>query len=225
MAKGIVVCSGGMDSVTLAHMLAEHDDLHLVSFTYGQKHEKELSYAANCASQLGAKWSLVDIAQYGELISQASSLTNPDEEVPDGHYAEENMRSTVVPNRNMTMLSMAVGIAVAEEADYVATGVHAGDHFVYPDCRPEFITDLLRTVLIGNEGFIKAHFTLETPFVLMMKHDIVKVGIGLDAPVDYTQTWSCYKGGDIHCGTCGTCTERKEAFQLAEFEDPTEYAA
>jgi 7-cyano-7-deazaguanine synthase len=119
------------------------------------------------------------------------------------------------------MLSIATGIAVAEGADAVATGVHGGDHFIYPDCRPDFIMLMNRAMGVGNEGFAVSGFSIEAPFLHLGKHDIVAVGMGLG--VDFVQTWSCYKGGENHCGKCGTCVERKEAFELAGFDDPTLY--
>lgn len=217
---GVAIVSGGLDSVTLAHMLAEKtEQLTLVSFDYGQKHLKELEFARECAAELGAEHIIADLSGLGNVLD--SALTSEETEVPDGHYAEDSMKITVVPNRNMIMLSIAAGIAVSKKANYVATGVHAGDHFVYPDCRPPFIVAVQKAIKIGNEGFIDADFVVDAPFVTLGKHDIVTVGMNLG--VDFTKTWSCYKGGNLHCGTCGTCVERKEAFELAGYQDPTEY--
>lgn len=222
MSTGVAIVSGGLDSVTLAYMLADSkiDNLILVSFDYGQKHRKELGYARECSERLGAKHVIVDLRSLGGILS--SALTTDETAVPDGHYAEETMKATVVPNRNMIMLSVAAGVAVDAGADFLATGVHAGDHFIYPDCRPDFIGKVEKAIRSGNEGFINPVFKVEAPFVAMGKHDIVTVGMNLN--VDYLQTWSCYKGGELHCGTCGTCVERKEAFELAGYEDPTVYA-
>jgi 7-cyano-7-deazaguanine synthase len=227
MTEGILVVSGGMDSVTMAYLLADNArdprSLLLVSFDYGQRHAKELEYAAHCAYELRARHQIVNMAFLGHLL-HGSALTARGPEVPDGHYADETMKQTVVPNRNMIMLAIATGIAVAEEAGYVATAVHAGDHFIYPDCRPGFIDAMQHAILAATAdgfGHWSGDYPLVTPFVNLGKHEIVRVGDSLG--VDYANTWSCYKGGEIHCGRCGTCVERKEAFRLAEVEDPTEY--
>ncbi len=131
------------------------------------------------------------------------------------------MAITVVPNRNALMLSVAYAVAVAEKAQVVAIGVHAGDHFIYPDCRPEFITSYDTMQRIATEGFGDPHLRLEAPFLHLGKHQIVQLGTTLQVP--YADTWSCYKGEERHCGTCGTCFERKEAFEFAGIPDPTEY--
>lgn len=222
--KVVALCSGGMDSVTLAYMLAQStDELHLLSFDYGQRHSKELKYSRQCADDLGAKHHLIDLTSLGVLL-KGSALSDPEVEVPEGHYAAPTMALTVVPNRNSIMLSIAVGVAVAERANYVAAGMHAGDHPVYPDCRPTFVNHFNQTMQLANEGFTVPAFTVEAPFVNMSKADIVRVGHSLDRKVDYRATWSCYKGGDIHCGRCSTCVERREAFDIAGYPDPTEYA-
>jgi 7-cyano-7-deazaguanine synthase len=150
-------------------------------------------------------------------------LTDHDRDVPDGHYAEETMKATVVPNRNMIMLSIAVGYAVTVEAgNGVWTGVHSGDHFIYPDCRPQFIQRVNETAKVANEGFMQwLPEAITAPFLGSTKADIC--GLGAELGVDFRKTWSCYKGGVIHCGRCGTCVERKEAFRLSEVIDPTEY--
>ena len=140
-----------------------------------------------------------------------SSLTTSNE-VPDGHYAAENMQSTVVPNRNMVMISIAVAVAVAEYADTVFTGVHAGDHFIYPDCRKEFISAVGVAARLANEGF-GAFQRVSAPYADMSKADIAYRALELDVPLD--ETWSCYKGGDVHCGRCGTCVERLESIDVA----------
>ncbi len=219
--KGAVaIVSGGMDSVTLAHLLNEEGyDLHLLSVDYGQRHKKELAYAERCAKRLGASFDVVDISGVGRLLS-GSALTD-DIEVPHGHYAEETMAVTVVPNRNAIMLSIAYGVAVARGAQVVATAVHAGDHYVYPDCRPEFIEAFDAMQKKAVEGFGDPALHLYTPFAHKTKAQIVEVGAALGVP--YEDTWSCYEGGEVHDGLCGTCTERKEAFELAGVPDPTVY--
>ncbi|SUB03023.1 7-cyano-7-deazaguanine synthase [Pannonibacter phragmitetus] len=217
--KTLVVCSGGMDSVTLAHKVAqEHELIGLVSFNYGQRHLKELDFARTCADDLGVEHIVIDISGIGRQLS-GSALTD-DVAVPDGHYAEETMRITVVPNRNAIMLAIAFGIAAARGAEAVATAVHGGDHFIYPDCRPGFTEAfeiMQRQALAGV-----ADVRLYTPYVHTDKAAIAAEGVRLG--VDYTRSWSCYKGGETHCGRCGTCVERREAFHLAGAEDPTTYA-
>ncbi len=217
--KTLVVCSGGMDSVTLAHKVAqEHELVGLVSFNYGQRHLKELDFARACADDLGVEHIVIDISGIGRQLS-GSALTD-DVAVPDGHYAEETMRITVVPNRNAIMLAIAFGIAAARGAEAVATAVHGGDHFIYPDCRPGFteaFETMQRQALAGV-----ADVRLYTPYVHTDKAAIAAEGVRLG--VDYTRSWSCYKGGEIHCGRCGTCVERREAFHMAGAEDPTAYA-
>ncbi|MEQ9258996.1 MAG: 7-cyano-7-deazaguanine synthase QueC [Roseovarius sp.] len=215
----IVICSGGLDSVSLAHKVAgEHVLRGLLSFDYGQRHVKELESAAACARRLGVPHKVVDIAAVGRALS-GSALTD-DVDVPDGHYAEESMKITIVPNRNAIMLAIAFGMAAAEKADAVAAAVHGGDHFIYPDCRPGFIDAFQTMQRHALEGV--ADITLYTPFVTISKADIVTEGAKHGTP--FAETWSCYKGGAVHCGRCGTCVERREAFHLAGVEDPTDYA-
>jgi 7-cyano-7-deazaguanine synthase len=218
--KATLIVSGGMDSATLAYYYKNKGfDLHLVGFNYGQRHSKELLSLEMIAKSLEASWQVVDLTHLKDDLS--SSLTNDDIEVPDGHYAEETMRVTVVPNRNMIMLAIAGGIAVANGSRLLGTGVHAGDHFIYPDCRPEFIEFLDNALIAGTEGHSVFGFHLEAPFVYINKAAIAKLGGELGVP--YGLTWSCYKGGDKHCGRCGTCVERIEAFIDGEVTDPTEY--
>ncbi len=217
--KTIVICSGGLDSVVLAHMVAqEHDLTRLVSFDYGQRHRKELDFAALCATRLNVPHDVIDLKAIGAALA-GSALTD-DIAVPDGHYAEESMRITVVPNRNAIMLSVAFGIAAARGDQAVATAVHGGDHFIYPDCRPAFTQAFEAMQKAALDGY--ADVSLYTPFVHRSKADIVTEGARLGTP--FALTWSCYKGGEFHCGRCGTCVERREAFHLANVPDPTTYA-
>lgn len=218
--RAIATVSGGMDSVTLAYLLAsEGFSLHLLSFDYGQRHLKELEYARLCAERLDAEFDVVDISGVGRLL-KGSALTD-DVPVPHGQYAAPNMTIMVVPNRNAILLSIAYGVAVAEGAEVVATGVHAGDHFVYPDCRPEFIQAFDAMQKKAVEGFGDESLRLYAPFLERSKADIVAAGVKLSVP--YADTWSCYEGGEVHCGKCGTCVERREAFQLTGVQDPTVY--
>lgn len=215
----IVICSGGMDSVSLAHRMAATEGLHsLLSFDYGQRHVKELDAAAACAERLGVPHRVIDISAVGAALS-GSALTD-DIDVPDGHYAEDTMKITVVPNRNAIMLSIAFGMAAADKVDAVATAVHGGDHFIYPDCRPEFIDAFQAMEDRALDGV--AQVKLLTPYVHGSKADIAVDGARYGTP--FGETWSCYKGGDLHCGRCGTCVERREAFYLAGVDDPTVYA-
>lgn len=217
--KTIVICSGGLDSVSLAHKVAaEHQLLGLLSFDYGQRHRKELDFAAACAARLNVPHQIIDIRAIGQSLS-GSALTD-DVAVPDGHYAEETMRITVVPNRNAIMLAIAFGVAAARGADAVATAVHGGDHFIYPDCRPGFIDAFQIMQRRALEGY--ADIALLAPYVHVPKSAIVTDGAHHGTP--FEQTWSCYKGGDVHCGRCSTCVERREAFDLAGIADPTIYA-
>jgi 7-cyano-7-deazaguanine synthase len=214
----IVLCSGGLDSVTLAHKVAaERTLVRLVSFDYGQRHKVELQCARRCAKRLAVPHDVVDIAAVGRLLI-GSALTSG-ETVPDGHYAEETMRVTVVPNRNAIMLAIAFGVAAAEHADAVAAAVHGGDHFIYPDCRPGFVEAFATMQRHALDGLATVAFY--TPFLEMGKADIVREGARLGVP--FAETWSCYKGGAQHCGCCGTCVERREAFHLAGLDDPTRY--
>ncbi|MGV1803546.1 7-cyano-7-deazaguanine synthase QueC [Agrobacterium vitis] len=216
--KILVVCSGGLDSVSLADKMAvEHELIGLISFDYGQRHKKELDFAALAAKRLGVPHQIIDMTNIGASLT-GSALTD-DLDVPDGHYAEETMKITVVPNRNAIMLAIAFGVAAAKKADAVALAVHGGDHFIYPDCRPGFIDAFQIMQAHALEGY--ADVKLLAPFVTVSKADIVTEGAKYGTP--FEQTWSCYKGGARHCGRCGTCVERREAFHLAGVTDPTDY--
>ena len=216
--KTYVICSGGLDSVTLAYKCAKDYELAgLISFDYGQRHKKELDYAALAAKTLDVAHHIIDISNIGKLLS-GSALTDAID-VPDGHYAEESMKVTVVPNRNAIMLTIAYGIASAKGADAVATAVHGGDHFIYPDCRPNFIHSFDQMQQLALEG--QKQIKLYTPFLEQTKANIATKGAKYGVP--FEKTWSCYKGQKNHCGRCGTCVERREAFHLAGINDPTIY--
>lgn len=214
-----VVClaSGGMDSSVLLHWLkANGYGVHAISIDYGQRHSRELESAKVIAATLSIPHRTVDLRSLQPLFS-GSALTNSSIDVPHGHYAEESMKSTVVPNRNMIMLSVAAAWAMSLKAAHVAYAAHAGDHTIYPDCRPEF-ADALNTAI----GLADWHtVTLLRPFIGMTKGEICAEGKRLG--VNFVDTWSCYEGGDQHCGKCGTCVERKEAFLAAGGGDPTRY--
>ena len=217
--KTLVICSGGLDSVSLAHKVAAgHQLAGLLSFDYGQRHLKELDSAAACAVRLNVPHKIVDLTAVGAALG-GSALTD-DVDVPDGHYAEETMKVTIVPNRNAIMLAVAFGMAAAQKLEAVAAAVHGGDHFIYPDCRPDFIAAFQKMQNHALDGV--ADIRLYTPYVSISKAGIVEDGARHGTP--FAETWSCYKGGARHCGRCGTCVERREAFEIAGIEDPTEYA-
>lgn len=215
--KAVTIISGGMDSVTLAHDLkAQGYDQHLISFNYGQRHKKELKYAHEAAVDLGCKHDIIMLDSVKRLFT-GSSLTDSSISVPEGHYAADTMKATIVPNRNAIMLSIAWGVAISDGADVVAYGAHAGDHNVYPDCRQEFVVSLQAALQIGTETYIQ----FARPYIGISKTDILKLGLALG--VDYSKTWSCYQGGEVACGRCGTCTERLESFSQVGQEDPIPY--
>jgi 7-cyano-7-deazaguanine synthase len=217
----VAVVSGGLDSTTMAYSLrAQGYSLIAISFDYGQRHRKELVFAEQMAADLDAPWTLIDLHAAGLTnVLTGSALTDDTVTVPDGHYADQSMKITVVPNRNAIMLSIACALAVTREGGAVAFGAHTGDHFIYPDCRPEFVRAFEAMVNIAVEGL--ASIEILAPFLSMTKTDIVKLGDELKVP--FERTWSCYKGGALHCGTCGTCVERREAFAQADLADPTVY--
>lgn len=217
----VVIVSGGLDSTVLAYWLhARGTQVTLLSFDYGQRHRVELDFAAKTATALGARHELVDLSTLGAVL-QGSALTDHELPVPDGHYTDTTMRATVVPNRNAIMLDIAVALAIPAGADAVAFGAHAGDHPIYPDCRETFTKSFEQTARLGNEGFIAKDFHVLAPFLTYLKTDIVRLGAALGVPFEHT--WSCYRGAAQHCGTCGTCTERREAFRDAQVNDPTTY--
>jgi 7-cyano-7-deazaguanine synthase len=222
-ADAVVIASGGLDSTTLIyHLRAQGSHVRMLSFDYGQLHRRELDCARQFADELRLCHQVVDLRPVGALL-RGSALTDPDVAVPDGHYTDESMRVTVVPNRNALMLDVAVAVAVTAGCDAVAFGAHGGDHVIYPDCRPEFVEAFAASARLANEGFLAAGFRVLAPFLRMSKAGIVQLGVGYGVP--FERTWSCYKGGARHCGRCGTCAERREAFQLAQVADPTSYEA
>ncbi|MFY1632324.1 7-cyano-7-deazaguanine synthase QueC [Solwaraspora sp. WMMB335] len=219
--KVVLVLSGGLDSTVLAHRLrAEGCDLTMLSFNYGQSHRRELEFAWRTAARVGGVHRVVNLGTIADLLS-GSSLTDSAVATPDGHYSDASMRATVVPNRNAIMLDVAVAHAVAIGAVAVAYGAHAGDHPIYPDCRPSFVAAYEQMVRVANQGFLDPDFAVLTPFITMHKSEVVAEGARLGVP--FADTWSCYRGGARHCGTCGTCVERREAFSVANVADPTEY--
>jgi 7-cyano-7-deazaguanine synthase len=219
----VAILSGGLDSATLVyHLRAQGSHVRLLSFDYGQRHRRELDCARQVALELQVPHHVVDLRPVGALL-HGSALTDPGVAVPDGHYTDESMRATVVPNRNAIMLDVAVAVAVTAGCEAVAFGAHGGDHVIYPDCRPEFVDAFAASARLANDGFLAAGFRVLAPFLSLSKVDVVRLGARYGVP--FERTWSCYKGGARHCGTCGTCTERREAFQLARVPDPTSYEA
>lgn len=216
MSKVVVVLSGGMDSVTMLHKLCQqYESVKAISFNYGQRHGKELDCAKVNAVKLGIDHKIVDISFVRELIGN-SALTG-DTDVPEGHYEDDTMKQTVVPNRNMILASLAIGYAVNEGFDTVALGVHGGDHAIYPDCRPEFLQAMDAVSKLANYEPV----AVIAPYLHADKAMIVAEGHSLN--VDYSATWTCYKGMEKACGRCGSCVERLEAFRSNELTDPLPY--
>lgn len=215
--KVVVLCSGGMDSVTALHWArARHEVAAVLSFDYGSKHNhKELPLAAEHARRLGAPHRTIRLDFIGQLF--ASDLLQSGGAIPEGHYADDNMRRTVVPFRNGIMLAAAAGFAESAGAQGLVIAAHTGDHTIYPDCREDFMRAMGEAMKTGTYAGIE----LLRPFIALTKGQIAAEGARLG--VDFARTWSCYKGGEIHCGKCGTCVERREAFQQAGLPDPTEY--
>lgn len=214
----VAVYSGGMDSTVLLYRMLEAGVQVKGALTvdYGQKHSKEISGATEICGILGIQQQVLDLRNLTPLFGK-SSLTNHGERVPEGHYEEESMKSTVVPNRNMILLSLATAWAISLEADAVAYAAHSGDHAIYPDCREVYAKAVDSAIRLCDWREI----VLYRPFVNWDKARIVKEGVRLGAPLELT--WSCYKGRQWHCGRCGTCVERREAFYLSSIEDPTRY--
>jgi 7-cyano-7-deazaguanine synthase len=216
--KAVVIISGGMDSTTLLYdVKSQGYDIYAVSFNYNQRHKLELEMAKLTCEKLNVKHKIIDLKQIGDELLQGSSLTSSNIDTPHGHYAAENMKLTVVPNRNCIMLSLALGYAFSIEAEDIFYGAHAGDHSVYPDCRPEFL-DAMNKVA-GLADWKKAE--IKAPYLNIDKGDIVKRGLELG--VDYSLTYTCYEGNETSCGLCGSCTERIEAFKKANAVDPIKY--
>ena len=219
MKRTVLIHSGGMDStVLLAHLVAEGREVHALSVDYGQRHRRELAAAAELCAHYRVSHRIADLRGVTSLFG-ANALTDAQVAVPEGHYEEASMKATVVPNRNMLLIATAAAWAMALKAGAVAYGAHGGDHAIYPDCRPAFAEALDKAIRLADWHEV----SLERPFVGWDKTAIVRRGAELGVP--FALTWSCYVGGDRHCGKCGTCVERKEAFVRAGVSDPTDYAA
>lgn len=218
MKNIVVIYSGGMDSFTLLHEAihtAGHDNVHAVTFDYGQRHKREIDAARGVTKALGISHDVIDLSDVGKALS--SSLTDMNQPVPLGHYEEPSMKQTVVPSRNLILLSIASGIAVSLGAEQVWFGAHAGDHAIYPDCRKAFVIRLNEALLAANYSAVNVC----APYIEMDKGGILARGLALGLCVnDYANTWTCYNGGDKSCGACGACVERAEAFKSAGLVDP-----
>jgi 7-cyano-7-deazaguanine synthase len=216
--KVVLVLSGGMDSaVLLAHLLARGDEVRTLSVDYGQRHRRELACAKSLSVWYQVEHQLADLSGLRALLG-GSSQTDATVPVPHGHYTAETMRATVVPNRNMILLAVAGAWAMSTGSQAVAYAAHAGDHAIYPDCRPVFVEACAHALALAND----CEMAIERPFVTWTKADICRRGADLGVP--FAQTYSCYEGAARHCGRCGTCVERREAFMLAGVPDPTDYA-
>ena len=215
--KVVVIYSGGMDSYTALHKAIKQGlTPYALTFDYGQRHIKEIDVARGVCQELGINHKIIDISAINQLIG-GSSLTDNSIEVAEGHYQEENMKSTVVPNRNMILLSLAIGYAVSIGAEQVYYGAHSGDHAIYPDCRPEFVAKMNEVAAIAN--YEKTE--IFSPYLNTDKIGILKDGLAMG--LDYSKTWTCYNGREKACGKCGSCVERLEAFSANGLSDPIAY--
>lgn len=215
MKDSVIIVSGGMDSITMLYEFKERIALG-ISFNYGSNHNmREIPFARLHCERLGIRHFTIDL-QFMHTYFKSSLLEGADA-IPEGNYDEENMKSTVVPFRNGIMLSIAAGIAESNQLRYVMMANHSGDHTIYPDCRPEFVDAMSMATRAGTYIGVK----ILAPYTNISKTDIARHGKALG--IDYAETWSCYKGGEKHCGKCGTCIERKEALDEAGIQDPTEY--
>lgn len=219
--KAVIIVSGGIDSSTLIYKaVREGYETYALTFIYGQKHKREIESARKVCNTLNVAHKIVDISSLKGVLS-GSALTDSGVEIPEvPETAEyyETLKTTIVPNRNSIFLSIAIGYAVSIGANHVFFGAHHSDRGVYPDCRHEFVEAFQYAERLANDNSL---LVVTAPFVNMNKSEIVKMGIDLGVP--YKDTWSCYRGGEIHCGVCSSCRERKRAFQEAGAEDPTEY--
>jgi 7-cyano-7-deazaguanine synthase len=214
--KVVVIYSGGMDSFTvLNRAVKDGKEVFALSFDYGQRHVKELECASTVCTSLNIAHKIIDISSINQLLA-GSSLTD-DIDIPEGEYESDNMKSTVVPNRNMILLSLAVGYAVSVGASQVYYGAHSGDHAIYPDCRPEFVEKMNAVCQIANYESVE----IFSPYLSVNKSAILADGLSMG--LNYIDTWTCYNGRDKACGKCGSCQERLEAFKDNNISDPIPY--
>jgi 7-cyano-7-deazaguanine synthase len=214
--KVVVILSGGLDSTTLLYdILNQGYEVYAICFDYGQKHKKELMFARETCKRLDVNYKRINLDCLNELAP--SALTDKDWDIPEGDYKENVMKQTVVPNRNMVFISLATSYAIGLGATKIYYGAHLGDHTIYPDCRFEFVSAMQQVLKLCDWREI----SLIAPYLLINKSDIIQIGNKLQ--VDYSITWSCYKGHIKACGKCGTCIERLEAFKQDGLKDPIEY--
>ena len=215
--KVVVIYSGGMDSYTVLHKAIEEGlTPFALTFDYGQRHVKEIQVASDVCKELGINHKVIDITAINQLIG-GSSLTDSSIEVALGDYENSNMVNTVVPNRNMILLSLAIGYAVSIGAEKVYYGAHSGDHDIYPDCRPIFVEKMNEVAAVANYESTEIY----SPYLKSDKIGILKDGIRMG--LDYSKTWTCYNGREKACGQCGSCVERLEAFEKNGLTDPIAY--
>ena len=215
MKDSVIIVSGGMDSITMLYEFKDQIALG-VSFNYGSNHNsREIPFAEMHCKRPGIPHITIDLGFMPQYFK--SSLLEGADAIPEGNYDEENMKSTVVPFRNGIMLSIAIGIAESNHLKHVLMANHGGDHTIYPDCRPAFVDAMSAAAQAGTFEDV----TIEAPYTNITKADIARHGKQLG--IDYSETWSCYKGGEVHCGQCGTCRERQEALREAGIADTTEY--
>lgn len=214
--KAVVVLSGGLDSTVLLYeVINKGYEAYAISYHYWQKHSKELEFAKKTCERLGVNHKVVDITFLNDILK--SNLLLSWGEIPEWGYETENMKDTVVPNRNMIFTSIATGYAQSIGAEIVALGIHNGDHDIYPDCREEFIEKLNSAIEVSDYNKVSLYY----PLIMMKKEDIVL--LWLELGVDFSLTWSCYKGNDLACGKCWTCAERLEAFEKNGITDFIRY--
>jgi 7-cyano-7-deazaguanine synthase len=214
--RSLLILSGGVDSTTLLYDLINQGyEVEALTFDYQQKHRKEIECARKTCIKLKVPHKVLDLKILNEIAP--SSLTRKDWIVPEGRYDEESMKSTVVPNRNMIFLSLAAAYAIGKQIPHLFYAAHSGDHAIYPDCRPSFVSAMETALHLCDWHDL----TLHAPYLHLSKADIVKIGVNLG--VDYALTWTCYRGEDRPCGKCGACVERREAFAEAGARDPLEY--
>jgi len=208
----VILYSGGMDSSVALYQYAGQIRL-AVSFDYGSKHNKmEIEYAARNCKALDIEHRIIELDL--NKMGFVSDLLQSGGDIPEGHYEAESMKKTVVPFRNGIMLSIAAGIAESMDCNRLLISNHAGDHAIYPDCRPDFIQSMSKAINFGTYNNVE----IMAPFTYLTKREIALMGKLKNVP--FENTYSCYNGQALHCGTCGTCVERKEALQGF---DPTEY--
>jgi 7-cyano-7-deazaguanine synthase len=221
MQKVILILSGGMDSTTLLYKyIKDGYSVECISFDYGQKHKIELTHAINLTKINNVSHKIIDVSFMKDILTK-SSLINDNLEVPHGEYSKHNMLSTVVPNRNTILLSIAWAVACNENADILAYGAQCGDHYLYPDTRPDYFSAINLALRLGTEDCRLANLQLDAPLLHLQKHQVIELGI--EYGVDYSLTYSCYEGGNTHCGECGACQSRKKAFKTLGLDDPIKY--